>query len=88
MSFGFYSYELINIYQNIAWRKNETATASDKFSATFENTRQRSVTGKSHRHTQVVNFKPFNRSSVLSREAAAPPDTAQLGGDFAVYFAP
>ena len=32
----FYSYKLINIYQNIAWRKKEMARASDKFNAIFE----------------------------------------------------
>lgn len=34
----FYSYKLIDIYQNIARRKNEMAIASDKFNAIFENT--------------------------------------------------
>ena len=34
----FYSYKLINIYQNIAWRKKKMATASDKFNAISEST--------------------------------------------------
>lgn len=34
----FYSYKLINIYQNIACRKNEMTIASDKFNAILGNT--------------------------------------------------
>ena len=64
----FYSYKLIKIHQNIAWRKKEMARASDKFNAIFESIWQRSVTEK---HTADVlkwwSSYPFNRNSALSR---------------------
>lgn len=70
----FYSYKLINIYQNIAWRKKEMARASDKFNAIFESTRQRSITEK---HTADVlkwwSSYPFNRNPVPSRTVSWSP---------------
>lgn len=50
----FYSYKPINIYQNIAWRKNRMATASDEHAAISDNIRQSSGVANTHRHTDVI----------------------------------